>query len=103
MRLRIFPREDSYFDLFNEVADNIVGAAGLLLDMVEHFVDPETKAERLLDAEHEGDRLTREIRTRLASTFITPSTARTSTRWRGNSTTCSMPWKPRPTCWSCTG
>jgi len=72
MRLRIFPREDSYFDLFNEVADNIVGAAGLLLDMVEHFVDPETKAERLLDAEHEGDRLTREIRTRLASTFITP-------------------------------
>ncbi|HSK96252.1 MAG TPA: DUF47 family protein [Euzebyales bacterium] len=72
MRLRIFPREDSYFDLFNQVGDNIVEAARLLLDMFEDFVDPETKAKRLLDAEHDGDRLTHEIYTRLASTFITP-------------------------------
>jgi predicted phosphate transport protein (TIGR00153 family) len=72
MKLRIFPREESYFDLFNQVAANIVEAAGLFLDMVEDFVDPETKAKRLLDAEHEGDRLTHEISTRLASTFITP-------------------------------
>jgi uncharacterized protein len=72
MRLRLFPREESYFDLFNQVADNIVMAAGLLLDMVENFVDPEMKAKRLLDAEHEGDRLTHEIYSRLNSTFITP-------------------------------
>ena len=72
MRLRLFPREESYFDLFNEVADNIVDAARLLLDMVEDFVEPETKAKRLLDAEHEGDRLTHEIYSRLNSTFITP-------------------------------
>jgi hypothetical protein len=61
MKLRIFPREESYFDLFNEVAANIVDAARLLLDMVVDFVETEAKAKRLLDAEHEGDRLTHAI------------------------------------------
>jgi uncharacterized protein len=72
VRLRIFPREESYFDLFDEVAANLVDAARLLLDMVEDFVDPEMKAKRLVEAEHEGDRLTHAIFSRLNSTFITP-------------------------------
>jgi predicted phosphate transport protein (TIGR00153 family) len=72
VRLRIFPREESYFDLFDEVGANLVDAARLLLDMVEDFVDPEMKAKRLLEAEHEGDRLTYAIYSRLNSTFITP-------------------------------
>lgn len=72
MRLRILPREDSYFDLFNDVAANIVDAAGLFRDMVEDFIDPEVKAKRLRDAEHEGDRLSHTIYLRLNSTFITP-------------------------------
>jgi hypothetical protein len=48
VRLRIFPREESYFDLFDEVAANIVDAGRYLLDMVEDFVDPEMKAKRLV-------------------------------------------------------
>jgi predicted phosphate transport protein (TIGR00153 family) len=72
LKLRIFPREESYFDLFDEVAANLVEAARQLLDMVEDFVDPEMKAKRLVEAEHEGDRLTHAIYSRLNSTFITP-------------------------------
>jgi uncharacterized protein len=72
VQLRIFPREESYFDLFDEVAANLADAARQLLDMVEDFVDPEMKAKRLVDAEHEGDRLTHAIYLRLNSTFITP-------------------------------
>jgi predicted phosphate transport protein (TIGR00153 family) len=72
VRLRIFPREESFFDLFEASADNLAEAARLLLDMVEDFVDPEMKAKRLNDAEHEGDRLTHAILSRLNSTFITP-------------------------------
>ncbi|HEV8165834.1 MAG TPA: DUF47 family protein [Actinomycetota bacterium] len=72
MKLRIFPREESYFDLFDVVADNVAHAAALLLDLVEDFVDPEMKAKRLVEAEHEGDRLTHAILSRLNSTFITP-------------------------------
>src|SRR5512132_2813190 len=72
VRLRIFPREESFFDLFEAAADNIAEAARLLLDMVEDFVDPEMKAKRLVESEHEGDRLTHAILSRLNSTFITP-------------------------------
>ena len=72
MKLRIFPREESFFDLFEAAADNLVDAARLILDMVEDFVDPEMKAKRLTDCEHEGDRLTHAILSRLNSTFITP-------------------------------
>ena len=72
MKLRIFPREESYFDLFDAVAANLADAARQLLDMVEDFVDPETKAKRLVEAEHEGDRLTYAIYSRLNNSFITP-------------------------------
>jgi len=72
VKLRIFPREESFFDLFEAAADNLAEAAKLLLDMVEDFVDPEMKAKRLTDLEHEGDRLTHAILSRLNSTFITP-------------------------------
>ncbi len=72
MKLRIFPREESYFDLLDEVVANLVDAARYLLDMVEDFVDPEMKAKRLVEAEHEGDRLTHAIYSRLNTTFITP-------------------------------
>ena len=72
MRLRIFPRDESFFDLFEAAGDNLAEAARLLLDMVEDFVDPEMKAKRLTDCEHEGDRLTHAILSRLNSTFITP-------------------------------
>jgi predicted phosphate transport protein (TIGR00153 family) len=72
VKLRIFPREESYFDLFDEIAANLADAAGKLLDMVEDFVDPEMKAKRLVEAEHEGDRLTYAIYSRLNNSFITP-------------------------------
>ena len=72
MKLRIFPREESFFDLFEAAGDNLAEASRLLLDMVEDFVDPEMKAKRVTDCEHEGDRLTHAILSRLNSTFVTP-------------------------------
>jgi predicted phosphate transport protein (TIGR00153 family) len=72
MKLRIFPREESYFDLFQAAADNVALSAEHLLDLVDDFVDPEMKAKRLLELEHEGDRITHEILSRLNSTFVTP-------------------------------
>ncbi len=72
MKLRIFPRDESFFDLFEASAENLAEAARLLLDMVEDFVDPEMKAKRVTDCEHEGDRLTHAILSRLNSTFVTP-------------------------------
>src|SRR5215211_2131143 len=72
MKLRIFSREESFFDLFEAAADNMAQSARLLDDLLQDFVDPELKAKRLVDCEHEGDRITHAILTRLNSTFITP-------------------------------
>jgi uncharacterized protein len=72
VKLRIFPREESFFDLFEAASENLAEASRLFLDMVEDFVDPEMKAKRLTDCEHEGDRLTHAILSRLNSTFATP-------------------------------
>jgi predicted phosphate transport protein (TIGR00153 family) len=71
MKLRLFPRqEDTYFGLFQAAADTSAAAATVLLDLLTDLADPETKAKRLAELEHEGDRITRTILTRLASTFI---------------------------------
>src|SRR4029453_4183237 len=72
VKLRIFPREESYFDLFDEVASNLADAARHLLDMVEDFVDPEMKAKRLGEAEREGRRLPPAVYSRLNPPFVTP-------------------------------
>jgi predicted phosphate transport protein (TIGR00153 family) len=47
-------------------------SARLLDELLRDFVDPELKAKRLVEHEHEGDRITHAILTRLNSTFITP-------------------------------
>jgi len=71
MKLRLFPRhEDAYFGLFQAAADTIRAAATVLVDLLTDLADPGTKAKQLAELEHEGDRLTRTILTRLASTFI---------------------------------
>ena len=72
MKLRIFSREESFFDLFEAAADNMAESARLLDELLGDFVDPELKAKRLVEVEHEGDRITHAILTRLNSTFITP-------------------------------
>jgi predicted phosphate transport protein (TIGR00153 family) len=72
MKLRIFPRDESFFELFEAAADNMAQSARLLDDLLGDFVAPELKAKRLVEHEHEGDHLTHAILTRLNSTFITP-------------------------------
>ena len=63
-------QEDAYFGLFRAAADTISAAATVLVDLLIDLTDPETKAKQLAELEHEGDRITRTILTRLASTFI---------------------------------
>jgi uncharacterized protein len=72
VKLRIFPRDETFFDLFDDAAGGVAEAAALFRDMVDDFVDPEMKAKRLFEQEHEGDLITHAILSRLASTFVTP-------------------------------
>jgi uncharacterized protein len=72
MRLRIIPREESFFDLFEEMAEKVKAGAEALLDLLREYSDLDRKAGRVLDLEHEGDELTHEVMRRLNTTFVTP-------------------------------
>ena len=71
-RLRLIPREESFFDLFEELAKKLEEGANALLELLNDYGDIDRKAGRVLDIEHEGDELTHEVMKRLNTTFITP-------------------------------
>lgn len=71
-RLRLIPREESFFDLFEELARKVQQGADALLDLLQDYSDLDRKAGRVLDIEHEGDELTHEVMRRLNTSFITP-------------------------------
>ena len=72
MRLRLVPREESFFDLFEEMALKVQQGADELLDLLKNYSDLDRRAGRVLDIEHEGDEITHQVIQRLNTTFITP-------------------------------
>ena len=72
MRLRLIPREERFFDLFEEDASNVLGAARLFEAMLRTYDAPEERAREIRDAEHRGDELSHDIGHRLEATFVTP-------------------------------
>lgn len=72
MRLHLMPREEQFFDIFDEAAANVVKGAKVLREMVQDFSLAEQKAAECVTIEHEGDRLLHEVFRRLNDTFITP-------------------------------
>jgi predicted phosphate transport protein (TIGR00153 family) len=72
MRLRLIPREESFFDLFEEMAVKVREGADALLDLLTEYTELDRKAGRIVDIEHEGDELTHEVMRRLNTTFVTP-------------------------------
>ena len=69
---KILPREESFFDLFIELAENIHAGAKALLEMLTNYTDARGQAERIKVLEHKGDDATHALLTRLNQTFITP-------------------------------
>jgi predicted phosphate transport protein (TIGR00153 family) len=69
---RLLPREERFFDLFEEQAGNIVAAAGRLREMVLDFSDATAKALAIKELEHAGDVLTHDLVRKINTTFVTP-------------------------------
>jgi len=72
MRFRLIPREQSFFDLFEQLANKVQEGTDGLLDLLKNYSDLERKSARVLDIEHQGDEITHEVMRRLNTTFITP-------------------------------
>ncbi|HWG60021.1 MAG TPA: DUF47 family protein, partial [Candidatus Acidoferrales bacterium] len=66
------PRENSFFQMFTEQAENVHAGAVALVEMLEHFENPPAGAEKIESYEHIGDNITHTLMTRLNQTFITP-------------------------------
>jgi predicted phosphate transport protein (TIGR00153 family) len=69
---RLLPREEKFFDLFEQQASHIVLASRVFEEMTLEYADAKAKAARIKDLEHAGDTLTHEIVRRLNTTFVTP-------------------------------
>ena len=70
--MRLMPKEERFFDLFDQAAAKVVEAARTLLDMLENYTDIGYKAGEIRRLEHEGDVIVHEIAKRLNASFVTP-------------------------------
>jgi len=71
-RFPFIPRNERFFDLFEESARNIVRAANLLAELVEKWEDVDEKVRQITELEHHGDHITHRIMAELHGTFVTP-------------------------------
>jgi len=77
VRFRLIPRDESFYPLFNEAAENVAECARRLRELLEDFPDGDRqpiddKVARVTDCERLGDEITRKILRRLNSSFVTP-------------------------------
>jgi uncharacterized protein len=72
MRLRVIPREQGFYELFEKAAANLSEAARLLLKLLTDYDDPEAAGAEIRAREHEGDEITHQVIRALNTTFVTP-------------------------------
>lgn len=70
--VRLIPRETKFFDMFVEMAQNLIEGAQLMKALLENFQNVPEQVTRLKDIEHRGDDMTHAVMTKLNQTFITP-------------------------------
>jgi hypothetical protein len=72
VRFPFLPREEGFFDLFEESARNMVKVAQSLKELVDTWQDVEQKVNEITELEHQGDTITHKIMAQLHRTFVTP-------------------------------
>ena len=68
----VIPQDKVFFDLFDRMAQTVVSAADLLVELVENFENVKEQCHRMKRIEHQGDEISHEIYEQLNRTFITP-------------------------------
>ncbi|WP_017542057.1 MULTISPECIES: DUF47 domain-containing protein [Nocardiopsis] len=72
MRLRLTPRDDSYYEMFADSANNLVIGARLLAELIGDGGDRDAIGEKMRACEHAGDERTHAIMRRLNGRSATP-------------------------------
>jgi predicted phosphate transport protein (TIGR00153 family) len=69
---RLMPREEKFFDLFRESADQILKGSREFQELLNEFPRAESRARAIKDIEHRADEITHQTVELLHKTFITP-------------------------------
>jgi predicted phosphate transport protein (TIGR00153 family) len=69
---KLMPREDKFFDLFEQHARTVQGAADAMRDIFGGQGDIEAHCKRIVDLENEADEITRQVLLAVRRSFITP-------------------------------
>ena len=72
--MRLIPRETKFFDMFVEIASNVVEGAQVLSDLLHNYDYQQMPAyvQKIREIELRGDDMTHRILVKLNQTFITP-------------------------------
>jgi len=72
VKFPFIPREEKFFDLFEDSAQNMVKAAQGLKEMIDTWQNVDGRVAEITELEHVGDTITHQIMAQLHRTFITP-------------------------------
>jgi predicted phosphate transport protein (TIGR00153 family) len=70
--VQLIPRDEKFYGLFKEQAENIYKAAKLLVALFENYQEVEKQVSEIKFLEHKGDQITHALMKKLNLTFITP-------------------------------
>lgn len=70
--VRFFPKEEKFFEYFNEASEKILVGIKLLREMMVDLSTAAESSKKIKEVEHEADRITHETISKLHQTFITP-------------------------------
>jgi predicted phosphate transport protein (TIGR00153 family) len=70
--IRLIPKDNSFFEMFSQMSDNLIAGARALVDLFEHYENIEKKIDDIRRIERAGDELTHAVLTKLNQSFITP-------------------------------
>lgn len=70
--MRLFPKEENYFDLFEELANKIEEGGQLFLEMTQNHNYSEAKVSRLKEIEHEADDIAHKTYKSMHQSFLAP-------------------------------
>lgn len=72
VRFSLLPRENKFFDLFEEGAQNMVKISKTFKEMIDTWELVGGKMAEITELEHQGDTITHQIIAQLHRTFVTP-------------------------------
>lgn len=70
--MRLFPKEENFFEYFEELANKIEEGGQLFLEMTQNRDYSAAKVAKLKELEHEADAITHRTYERMHKTFLTP-------------------------------